>query len=82
MHTTKSKYRFPHALNSTLARAFVIAAFSILNGNLLAQLAPGSYSAPTNTPLASWSFEDNTNWTSDQGYFPVVGLQVAAHRNL
>ena len=26
---------------------------------------------PTNTPLASWSFSDTTNWTSDQGALPI-----------
>ena len=26
---------------------------------------------PTNAPLDSWSFHDNTNWTSDSGYAPV-----------
>jgi len=30
----------------------------------------GGY-GPTNTPLDSWSFHDNTNWTSDLGYAPV-----------
>ena len=31
----------------------------------------GGYSGPTYTPLDSWSFRDNTNWTSDHGYAPV-----------
>ena len=30
----------------------------------------GSF-GPTNSPLDSWSFQDNTNWTSDFGYAPV-----------
>jgi len=32
---------------------------------------PSGGDAPTNTPLDSWSFYDHTNWTSDNGYFPV-----------
>ncbi len=32
---------------------------------------PDGGDAPTNTPLDSWSFYDHTNWTSDNGYFPV-----------
>jgi hypothetical protein len=32
---------------------------------------PDGGGAPTNTPLDSWSFYDHTNWTSDNGYFPV-----------
>lgn len=31
----------------------------------------GGSSAPSYTPLNSWSFHDNTNWTSDKGYAPV-----------
>ena len=30
----------------------------------------GTNSAPTYTPLDSWSFQDRTNWTSDKGYAP------------
>jgi len=37
----------------------------------LAQLPPGFKGAPTNAPLDSWSFHDNTNWTSDLHYAPV-----------
>jgi hypothetical protein len=31
----------------------------------------GTNSSPGYTPLDSWSFRDNTNWTSDHGYAPV-----------
>ena len=37
-------------------------------------LDPGS--APTNTPIASWSFYDNTNWTSDQGFSPISSTNL------
>jgi len=37
----------------------------------IAQMLPGGYDGPTNTPLASWSFHDPTNWTSDQGRSPI-----------
>ena len=36
----------------------------------MAQMPPG-YSPPTNRPIASWSFQDHTNWNSDQGYPPI-----------
>jgi hypothetical protein len=35
----------------------------------VAQLPPGFKSLPQ--PLASWSFSDTNNWTSDQGYAPI-----------
>jgi len=38
---------------------------------------PGNGGAPTNTPLDSWSFYDNTNWTSDYGYAPVSFTNIA-----
>lgn len=51
--------------------AFFVAAFSFCTGNALAQLPPGAGIAPTNRPLASWSFRDQMTWTNDQGYLPV-----------
>jgi len=39
---------------------------------MLFRLIPAEQiSGPTNTPLDSWSFHDNANWTSDYGYAPV-----------
>lgn len=33
---------------------------------------PGNFNtSPTNVPLESWSFQDNVNWTDDDGYAPV-----------
>ena len=54
----------------TLARALVVAGVLFCAGNALAQPLPGS-GAPTNKPIASWSFRNQTNWTSDQGYAPI-----------
>jgi len=34
-------------------------------------------SSPVYTPLDSWSFHDNTNWTSDKGYSPVSFTNLA-----
>jgi hypothetical protein len=43
-----------------------------LAGAAYAQVpSPGEKFGPTNTPLDSWSFNDNTNWTSDLGYAPI-----------
>lgn len=36
-----------------------------------AQLPPGFTGPPTNKPIASWSFQNQTNWASDQGYLPI-----------
>ena len=38
---------------------------------------PGNGGAPTNVPLESWSFQDNTNWTDDDGYAPVSFTNLA-----
>ena len=37
----------------------------------------GGGSTPTYTPIASWSFKDIVNWTSDQGYSPVFYTNIA-----
>ena len=54
--------------------AFIVAGF--LSGLLpmVHASAPGfggTNSGPTYTPLDSWSFNDHTNWTSDNGYAPI-----------
>lgn len=54
-----------------LSRQLIVVGVFMCAGNALAQLPPGSGGAPTNTPLASWSFNDPTNWSSDQGRFPI-----------
>ena len=43
---------------------------------VLAQMPPPD-SGPTNVPLASWSFQDTTNWTSDQGWLPMSFTNLA-----
>ena len=48
-----------------------------LTSNLFAQMPPPDKGGPTNTPLASWSFGDSTNWTSDSGYAPVSFTNLA-----
>jgi len=40
-------------------------------GGIKAVSIPSGGGAPTNTPLDSWSFYDQTNWTSDQGDAPL-----------
>lgn len=44
----------------------------------MAQMPPGFDGSPTNIPLASWSFKDNTNWTSDQGHLPTSFTNVVS----
>jgi hypothetical protein len=52
------------------ARVLVTAGF--LFGTLAGRAASiDPSSGPTNTPLDSWSFNDSTYWTSDNGYDPV-----------
>jgi Concanavalin A-like lectin/glucanases superfamily/Bacterial TSP3 repeat len=42
-----------------------------------AQMPPGFKGGPTNTPLASWSFQDHTNWTGDGGQVPISFTNLA-----
>ena len=64
-------------LNSVPARALIVAGFlfALLPLVHADSMAPpgsgGTNSTPTYTPLDSWTFLDNTNWTSDWGYAPV-----------
>ena len=56
------------------ARALVVAGFLLCISNGLAQMPPGAgggKSSPIYYALNSWSFYDQTNWTSDHGYAPV-----------
>jgi len=55
-----------------LIRVFVIAGILLSTVSGQAQLPPGWKGIPTNSPLDSWSFHDNTNWASDLGYVPVL----------
>jgi len=66
-------------LSRILARALLIAGFLFVLATLPVQAGgPGGFnSAPTNTPLDSWSFSDNTYWTSDYGYAPVSFTNLA-----
>jgi hypothetical protein len=76
MKTTKGERVFPHTLNRLLARALIVAGFlfALLPRVHALSFDPGgggTNSSPTYTLLDSWSFYDNTNWTSDKGYTPV-----------
>jgi len=54
-------------------RSLLVAVLLLCAGSVLAQIGPpgGGYSSPTNVPLQSWSFADQTNWTDDAGYAPI-----------
>ncbi len=60
-----------------IARAILIAGFSFGAISGLAQMPPPDDGGPTNVPLASWSFQDPTNWTSDQGWSPISFTNIA-----
>ncbi len=64
---------FTCALNRVPACAWMIAGFLLaLLPEVQAQTLPGgTNSGSFYTPLDSWSFNNNTNWTSDYGYAPV-----------
>ena len=64
----------------TLIYAFIVAGFLFAltpNGLAFSMDPGGGGSGPTNAPLDSWSFYDNTNWTSDYGYAPVSFTNIA-----
>jgi Concanavalin A-like lectin/glucanases superfamily len=58
-----------------LARTIIVAGLLFGATSGLAQLSPPTQ--PTNAPLASWSFQDPTNWTSDQGFAPISFTNIA-----
>src|SRR5208282_2908851 len=59
------------------ARTLTVAGFLFGAVGVLAQTLPDDWEAPTNVPLASWSFQDTVNWTSDQGYAPASFTNLA-----
>ena len=70
------------AFASRPARALIVAGFlfALLSKGHAFSFDPGgggTNSSPTYTPLDSWSFRDNTNWTSDYGYSPVSFTNLA-----
>ena len=72
MKTTIEWNGFSFRFTVTLARAFIIAGCLLCASGTLAQPIPGGGgSYPSYTPLDSWSFNDTTNWTSDNGYKPL-----------
>ncbi len=77
MKTTNQERNLTRKLNRILARAFIIAGlfFSAIKGT--AQLPPGATNGVPYTPLDSWSFYDNTDWTSDAGFAPVSFTNLA-----
>jgi hypothetical protein len=56
---------------SLFARALVVAGFLFCTFRADAQLGFGSGWTNPYTALDTWSFQDHTNWTSDNGYAPV-----------
>ena len=67
-------------VDRALTRALIVAGFFFCAFNVVAQGIPGGGGGgggSTYTPLDSWSFYDNTNWTSDNGYRPVSFTNLA-----
>jgi len=62
----------------TLARALIVAGFLLGVASGLAQSPPGGYGGPTNTPLDSWSFQDQTNWTDDESNAPISFTNITS----
>jgi len=74
---TTENVRFPF-VGCPLARALIIAGFLSAQPPMARAMdMPPGFRPPTNTPIASWSFFDSTNWTSDQGYPPVSYTNLA-----
>ena len=76
MKTITGENRSHPNVDWPLTRALTVAGFlfALLPAVLGVSMDPGgggTNSAPTYTPLDSWSFQDNTNWTSDKSYAPV-----------
>ena len=69
----------PHLITLACALAVAGLLFGAVSGlaGVLLPTPGGDGGWPTNTPLATWSFSDNTNWTSDQGYSPISFTNLA-----
>jgi len=68
-------------LNRIVARALIVAGFLFAVNSGLAQFLPpgsGTNSSPTYTPLNSWSFNDTTNWTSDNAHAPISFTNISS----
>jgi len=81
MNTPSGEKSFPRTLHRVLTRALVVAGFLFaITGSAQAQIGPGGGSSgPTNIALETWTFYDSTNWTSDDGYYPIsfTNLNIA-----
>ena len=67
-------------LNCILTRAILVAGFlfALLPAVHAAALLPGGGGTPTNTPLDSWSFQDQTNWTDDESNAPISFTNITS----
>jgi len=57
--------------------AMLICSLTAAYGQFLPPGGGGTNSGPTYIPLDTWSFYDNTNWTSDSGFPPVSFTNLA-----
>lgn len=62
----------------SLARALIVAGFMFCAIDGLAQILPPDGGGPTNTPLDSWSFLDQTNWTDDASNAPISFTNITS----
>jgi hypothetical protein len=63
-----------------LAGVILLALWSSCGGIQALSLPSGGSGGPTNTPLDSWSFYDQTNWTSDLGDVPLSFTNLSSSR--
>ena len=68
----RTKRQIP--LQKSVFSLALLGIFLIQAMDTVAQLPPGFKSLPQ--PLASWSFSDTNNWTSDQGYAPIFFANI------
>jgi len=68
---------YPHARAAVLA-VFLFALMPAARAVLLPPPGPGTNSGPVYTQLDSWSFGDQTGWTSDKHYAPVSFTNLAS----
>ena len=77
MKATHRGNYFSQKVIPALARTLIVAGFLFGVISSRAQLPPPVGWWPTNTPLATWSFYDNTNWTGDKGQIPISFTNLA-----
>jgi len=83
MKKIKGEVSIPRTLCRVLARVFIVVGVLSALMPVVHAGPPGpggggsTNSSPSYTALDSWSFHDNTNWTSDKGFAPISFTNLA-----